>query len=199
LTFHISPETFKQLDIFSLPEDYILIHPVSRWRFKCCPPNLIADLIKHLHAEKKTVVLTSGPDPIEMEMLEEIIKLTPPGSTMNLGGKVSLKGLGALIKRSECTICVDSVPLHIASAVKTPLVVLFGPSCERNWGPWMHPRSRVVSKTISCRPCYMDGCGGSKRSDCLYSLPLKNILTAVNDLRKRPLSASLLAQIGIAD
>lgn len=193
LTFHISPETFKQLDIFSLPKDYVLIHPVSRWRFKCCPPDLIADLIRHLHAQKKTVVLTSGPDPIEMEMLEEIIKLTPPGSTINLGGKVSLKELGALIERSECTICVDSVPLHIASALKTPLVVLFGPSCERNWGPWMHPHSRVVSKTISCRPCYMDGCGGSKRSDCLYSLPLKNILTAVEDLRKRPLSASLLA------
>ncbi len=187
LTFHIPPKAVKEVEtllqeVKVLPKNYILIHPVSRWRFKCSPPSLIANLIKHLHAQKKTIVLSSGPDTVEMEMLEEIIKLSPPGSTINLGGKVSLKGLGALIQLSECVISVDSVPLHIASALKAPLVVLFGPSCERNWGPWMHPQSRVVSKTISCRPCHMDGCGGSKMSDCLYSLPLKNILTAVEDL-----------------
>jgi heptosyltransferase-3 len=166
-------------------QNYILIHPVSRWGFKCCPPALIAGLIKQLHAHNKTIILTAGPDPLEMSMLEDIIKLSPPESVINLGGQVSLKGLGALIQLSECVICVDSVPLHIASALKTPLVVLFGPSCERNWGPWMHPRSRVVSKTMSCRPCYMDGCGGSKMSDCLHSLPLKNILSAISELHPK--------------
>lgn len=187
LTFDISSDTFKQIETLlqehkTNSKNYILIHPVSRWRFKCCPPRLIAELIKHLHRQNKMVVLTSGPDPVEMAMLEEIIQLSPPGSNINLGGKVSLKGLGALIKFSSCTICVDSVPLHIASALKTPLVALFGPSCEKNWGPWMHPHSRVVSTSISCRPCHMDGCGGSKMSDCLHSLPLRNILSATAEV-----------------
>ena len=87
-----------------------------------------------------------------------------------------------MIVNSQMLLCVDSVPLHIASAVKTPVVALFGPSSELNWGPWMHPQSIVLTEKMPCRPCFKDGCAGSKMSDCLFSMQVRSILSAIKQL-----------------
>ncbi len=161
--------------------EYLVIHPVSRWRFKCLSPQQMAELIREL-ASRHRLVLTGGADPQELAMIEEILQLCQDQAPLNLAGKISLKELAALIQMSRALICVDSVPLHIASALKTPVVALFGPSSEHNWGPWMHPRSRVVAEKTPCRPCHLDGCGGSKRSDCLYQLSPARIIDALETL-----------------
>jgi heptosyltransferase-3 len=164
------------------PGNYVLIHPVSRWRFKCLAPRQIASLVTALHERGMRIVMSAGPDVQEMAMVEEILALAPDVPVLNLAGKLTLKELAALIEMSKALICVDSVPLHIASALKTPVVALFGPSSEQNWGPWMHPRARVVAQKFSCRPCYQDGCGGSKMSDCLFSMPQNAILSALDEV-----------------
>jgi heptosyltransferase III len=179
LTMHIPESALARFDRMG---DYIVIHPVSRWRFKCPPPSTIAALIRQLHKRGEKIVLTAGPDKEEGKMIEEILQLASDVEVVNFAGKLSLKELAALIQLSRCLICVDSVPLHMASALKTPVVVLFGPSCDQNWGPWMHPQSRIVAQPFSCRPCHRDGCGGSKMSDCLYTLPTSSILAAFDSL-----------------
>nr|NGX27728.1 hypothetical protein [Chlamydiota bacterium] len=57
-------------------------------------------------------------------------------------------------------------------------VALFGPTSELNWGPWMHPRGAVVVQDYSCRPCRLDGCGGSKMSDCLWTISPEEVAYA---------------------
>jgi heptosyltransferase-3 len=175
LTFHIPPEIGPMIE-----GDYIVIHPVSRWRFKCWPVAHVARLIGELQNDGHKVVLTASPDRHEMAMAEEIMSLVP--NVINMAGKTSLKQLGALIHYSQCLICVDTVALHMASALKAPVVVLFGPTSEKNWGPWMHPSARVVTQDLPCRPCFMDGCGGSKMSDCLYTLPVQRVREAVEQI-----------------
>ena len=160
------------------PGSYVLIHPVSRWRFKCLAAKQIAQLITALHEKGEVVVMSAGPDPHEIAMIEEILKAAPDVPVLNCAGKLTIKELAALIQSAKALICVDSVPLHMASALKTPVVVMFGPTSEQNWGPWRHPQARVVAQKFSCRPCYQDGCGGSKMSDCLFSMPVKSILSA---------------------
>jgi heptosyltransferase-3 len=160
--------------------DYVLIHPVSRWRFKCLSTQQMAELIRKLHAQGEKVVISSGPDALEIAMVDEILNQVPGIPVLNCAGQLSLKELSALIAAAKALICVDSVPLHIASAVKTPVVALFGPTSEQNWGPWRNPRARVVAQRFSCRPCYQDGCGGSKMSDCLFTLPVDRIVEAFN-------------------
>jgi len=142
----------------------------------------VAQLIMSLHREGHQIVLTASPDPIEIKMIQEITCLCPDIPLHNLAGQISLKELGALIQGAEALICVDSVPLHLASALKTPVVALFGPTSELNWGPWQHPQSRVAVQPMTCRPCCMDGCGGSKKSDCLVTLPMAKVLAAVREL-----------------
>jgi heptosyltransferase-3 len=163
-------------------KDYFLFHPVSRWKFKCWPPSLVAQLIDELHLRGEKIVITASPDIQELQMVEEILKLVPHVPLFNLGGKTSLKELGALIEMSRCLVCVDSVPLHMSSALKSPVVVLFGPSSELNWGPWLNHRARVVAQNLPCRPCFMDGCGGSKMSDCLHTLPVAKVLKAIEEV-----------------
>ena len=160
---------------------YILIHPVSRWRFKCLSTKQIVLLITALHEKGMKLIMSAGPDAQEIAMIEEILALAPNIPIFNCAGKLTLKELGALIQRAKGLICVDSVPLHMASALKTPVVALFGPTSEQNWGPWMHPKARVVTQKLSCRPCFKDGCGGSKMSDCLFSMPVQAILTALDE------------------
>lgn len=158
---------------------FILIHPTSRWRFKCWSIANMRTLIEHLLMMGKKVVLTAGPDLIETAMVETIAE----GLNVDVfAGKTTLKELGALILLSELLICVDSVPLHMASALKSPVVALFGPTSDVTWGPWMNPKARIVSQNFSCRPCYMDGCGGSKYSDCLQTLPVSRVLSSIASL-----------------
>ena len=97
---------------------------------------------------------------------------------IHVGGEISLKEFGALILASELLICVDSVPFHMANALKKSVIALFGPTSEVTWGPWRNPRAQVVAQKLSCRPCYQDGCGGSKVSDCLENLSVDFVLKA---------------------
>ncbi|MBS0652149.1 MAG: putative lipopolysaccharide heptosyltransferase III [Verrucomicrobia bacterium] len=157
---------------------YIVIHPVSRWRFKCLSTEQIARLVTALHQRGEKIVLTASPDPDELQMIDDICSKIPEIPILNFAGKTGLKELSALIGFAKALITVDSVPLHIASATKTPVVALFGPTSDQNWGPWMNPRAQVVAQRFSCRPCYQDGCGGSKMSDCLFTMPQSMILDA---------------------
>ena len=189
LFFHIPEQSNAHVkELLKGEEDYIVIHPVSRWRFKCLPPQAIGTLASELVSQGKKVVLTSGPDREERDMIEAIRKFCPE-EVIDLGGKTSLKDLGALIGKAELLICVDSVPLHMASALKTPVVALFGPTSELNWGPWMHPKAVVVTRNMPCRPCFKDGCAGSKMSDCLFTMSMESILSAVKEVsQENPLA-----------
>ena len=183
LTLHIPERSSQQVEAMLSEEglsigNYVVIHPVSRWRFKCLSVEQMGNLITALHQRGEKVVLTASSDPHELQMVADISATIPGVPYFNVAGKTGLKELSALIAFAKVLITVDSVPLHIASATKTPVVALFGPTSDQNWGPWMNPHAEVVAQRFSCRPCYQDGCGGSKMSDCLLTLPQSAILSA---------------------
>jgi heptosyltransferase III len=166
--------------IGELVEDvpFVHMHPASRWRFKCWPAERNAELIDRLAAEGHNVVLTSAPD--ELPFIEEILKRTK-AQPVSLAGKLSIKELGALTARAKLFVGVDSMPMHLAAAMGTPTVALFGPSGEVEWGPW-NVEQRVVTTTHTCRPCGFDGCGGGKLSECLAFLPVDAVHAAAREL-----------------
>ena len=100
---------------------------------------------------------------------------------VDLAGQLSLRELAALTARARLFFGVDSAPMHIAAAMGTPVVALFGPSGEKEWGPW-RVAQRVVHSDHSCRPCGNDGCGGGKVSECITLLPVEPVLAAANEL-----------------
>lgn len=159
---------------------FVHLHPASRWKFKCWPARQNAELIDRLADRGERVVITAAPDPAEIGLVDEILELTR-APVLNLAGRLSLKELAALIGRAKLSICVDSMPMHVASAVGTPVIALFGPSGEIEWGPW-RVSSAVVTSDHPCRPCGNDGCGGGKISECLTTLGVDRVFAAAETL-----------------
>ncbi|MCK9284816.1 MAG: putative lipopolysaccharide heptosyltransferase III [Rhodocyclaceae bacterium] len=165
----------------SLPAGgFIHLHPGSRWLFKCWPAEKMAGLVELLNAEGYRLVLTAAPDAREREMIAAI-RARSAAPLVDLSGQLSLRELAALTARAKLFIGVDSAPMHIAAAMGTPTVALFGPSGEQEWGPWQVAQ-RVMVSGHSCRPCGRDGCAGSKVSDCLTTLPVQRVFAACQEL-----------------
>jgi ADP-heptose:LPS heptosyltransferase len=69
------------------------------------------------------------------------------------------QALGAFVRRCRLMVANDSGPVHVASAVGTPVVAIFGPSNERMWRPYPpnDPRHQVVREALACAPCIHRG------------------------------------------
>lgn len=159
---------------------FIQFHGGSRWMFKTWPSDRVAALLNQLVSDGFVIVLTGAPDEREMAWIRQVLSLTH-GNIINFAGLLSLKELAALTAQAALFVGVDSAPMHIAAAVGTPVVAIFGPSNEFDWGPWM-VKHRVVTTQHSCRPCGNDGCGGGKISECLTTLPIERVLAAIREI-----------------
>ncbi len=159
---------------------FIHIHPTSRWLFKCWTVSALARLIDTLSNEGHAIVLSAAPTPDEMAWMQRLRdSLTRP--VVDLSGQLNLKQLAALTARARVFVGMDSLPMHIAAAMGTPTVALFGPSGDIEWGPWQTPHRIVVSKH-PCRPCGQDGCGGGKISECLTDISAEQVLAAIREV-----------------
>lgn len=159
---------------------FVHIHPTSRWLFKCWPEDKVSEFIANLQTAGYPIVMTAAPAETEVDVVRRILApLAHP--VVDLSGKLSLKELAALAGRAKVFVGVDSAPMHIAAAMGTPTVALFGPSGDLEWGPWMVP-NRIIVSSHSCRPCGQDGCGGGKISECLTTLPVRRVLDAALEL-----------------
>lgn len=170
----------KRLTAGLTEDSYVLVHPTSRFAYKCWQPERMAELIDRIEAAGKRVLITCAPDACERRMVEAILAKTH-SKPASLAGALTLKELAASIAAARLFIGVDSAPMHMAAAVGTPLVALFGPSNQGVWGPWM-VEHRIVSTRPTCQPCQLRGCGDGQRSDCLYEIGIEQAWSAVHQM-----------------
>jgi heptosyltransferase-3 len=168
----------EQLGLRGKP--FIHVHPTSRWSFKCWSEEKMGELISMLQQEGMRVILTAGPGVEELATIKRITALIS-APVIDWSGRLSLKQLAALAARAKVFVGVDSAPMHIAAAMGTPVVALFGPSGDIEWGPWQVP-NRVITSKHTCLPCGIDGCGGGKVSECLQNISVAKVLEAVHCL-----------------
>ena len=161
-----------------------VVHPTSRWLFKCWNDKSAAGVINYLHDMGFSVILTSGPDKREIDKARAVAGFAIK-KPVDLSGLLTLGQLASLLKISRLFFGVDSAPMHMAAAVGTPVVALFGPSDYKVWGPYTD-NARVVTKKdkFPCMPCRKDGCGGSKKSDCLEAITVPEVIQAIEELIK---------------
>lgn len=157
----------------------VQIHPTSRWFFKCWQDDAMGAVIDLLMGERNVdVVMTGGPAPAEREKIERILSFAKH-RPLNLVGKINLRELAALSRRADLFFGVDSAPMHIAAAMETPVIVLFGPSVAELWRPWGEGHTTLL-KNFSCLPCCRDGCNGSKRSRCLEETTVQEVMVEID-------------------
>ncbi len=97
------------------------------------------------------IIIFGGPgeEPIGQEIQSAL-----DGKALNLTGRLNLRDLPFFISRCDLFISNDSGPMHMAAALKVPVVALFGPENADNFRPFTSPDLyRVIQKPVDCRPC----------------------------------------------
>ncbi len=136
-------------------QSFVVVHPVSRWMFKCWDDRRFANVIDYIFNHYgKRVVITASPDRKEMEKISNILnhcKTNP----LNLSGQLSLGKLSALISKAKLFLGVDTAPMHMAGAYNIPVIALFGASDPAIWGPW----ENELQKTCYTTEPIIQSCG----------------------------------------
>jgi ADP-heptose:LPS heptosyltransferase len=91
--------------------------------------------------------------------------------------------LAAALAEARLFVGNDSGPAHMAAALSRPLVVVFGSSSSTIWGPWPpqapSPPSQVVQNFYECNPCPGDRCYRFERPECILSVSVGQVRSAV--------------------
>jgi heptosyltransferase-3 len=158
---------------------WVTINPFSRWKYKEWGYDKWTEVIDWLRAKHGflSVLVGSGD---EAEAAAGIVGKCREGAARSLAGKTTLGELAAMLSHSSLHLGVDSAAPHIASAVGTPSVTIFGPS---DWRSWTVPDDthRIVVPDNHCVPCHQKGCDGKERSICLEELGAEKVKIAVSD------------------
>lgn len=121
---------------------------------KCWLPDRFQGVTKRLLEDPSMYVIYFG-DPAGASLVNEICKDFSE-RVINLAGKTSLRELLPLIKLCSVFLTNDSGPMHIAAALKVPLVALFGSTSDVKTGPY--GGGTVIHKHVECSPCYKRVC-----------------------------------------
>jgi heptosyltransferase III len=167
---------------------YAVIHPTSRWMFKCSSDAMMAEVLDKLSTDYNLrTVITCGPDIKERDRLERIASLCK-SEPLTFPGNLTLKELGAVLSGARVYIGVDTSISHMAAALNVPSLALFGPTGAYNWGPWPNGQDgeayparsgvqraangthAVIQMDWDCIPCGKAGCDDSKISKCLTEI-----------------------------
>ena len=146
-------------------------------------------------ADTPCVLIGSGAE--DTALAAEVLRLAQHARPVNLVGKTSVKTLAAVLQRCDLLLSADSGPMHLATAVGTPTLALFGSTDPAVTGPF-DTRSEAIYKALPCAPCgNHPTCEG--RYDCLRAItPDEVVLAARRLLRLRRGEMNLLPQIGSA-
>jgi len=151
---------------------FIVISPGASKGYNIWPAENYAKLIDQLSKGVKIVLVGSKKEFSLSERVSGLTKNKPIITT----GKTNLKQLAYLLQRSALFIGNDSAPMHIAVAMKTKVVAIFGPANPQITGPYGEG-GVVVRKDLPCSPCY--GVKTCKEHECLTSISVDEVLEAV--------------------
>lgn len=126
----------QKLLALGVHSSYVVIQPTARQIFKCWDDEKFSEVIDALQSRGYQVVLTSGPSKEDIDCIENIASHCKTKPIIELAGKTTFTELGALIAHAALFIGVDSAPMHIAAAVNTPIICLFGATNHIFWRPW---------------------------------------------------------------
>jgi lipopolysaccharide heptosyltransferase I len=160
------------------PEDRIVaVNPMARWPTKLWEPESFAALADRLEDEGFRVVFTGGRG--DGAPLDEIGRFMR-GRQRRVDGKTSLKTLAALYRRAQVVVTTDSGPMHLAAAVGTSVVALFGPTAPWRTGPY-GPNHIVLRADLTCSPCFRKECLTTLYEEraCMKRLTVDQVVHAV--------------------
>lgn len=173
----------KRLRGYGIGNMFFCAHPGGRLCLKRWPVEKCVELYDRIISDYKVpLVLVGSKD--EVPLVDEIVsnmKHRPVG----LAGKLNLRDLTCLLSQSELFICNDSGPMHLAAAVGTPTVAIFGPSESFETSPYGNLYA-IVEKAFSCRRvCDEKKCNHIRYHACMMDIQTDDAYRAVQKLLSR--------------
>lgn len=184
-------------------QTYAVLHPSPKFAYKMWHQDGWAELAQWLLQQGLQVMLTGGPDSDERAYAEAIAR---QAQVVNLAGDLSLAETAELLAGARLFVGPDTAVTHIAAAVGTPTIALFGPSNPVKWGPWPKGRSqpespwpwrgggrhgnvKLIQGPGDCVPCLLEGCDRhiASSSLCLQQIAAFTLIAAAREmLAERP-------------
>ncbi len=131
----------------------VAINPGAKWPTKRWLPERFARVCDLFARDSKVIILGDDSD---RSFVSEILSKVSSDAVI-LTGKLTLKLLAAVLEKCDVLLTNDSGPMHLAEAVGTPVVAVFGPTHPYLGFAPVNPRSRVLSAELSCSPCSLHG------------------------------------------
>ena len=146
---------------------------------KCWYPERFGELGKRLVQKRNASILLFGTAE-EGSTAKKIVEHIKEGA-IDLTGKTDLLHLAAILERCQILVTNDTGTLHVAAAVGTPVVAIFGPTDPDTTGPWGEGHA-IVKKEVPCGPCLKRVCPTDHA--CMKNIGVEDVEEAiVNRLR----------------
>ncbi len=163
----------------SVEKPWVAISVSARWPTKRWPLGSFAAVIDQLANEGLGPIVLIGSSDEQGEVGQ--LKAMTTNSFVDLTGAVPLGSLPALLSCASVLITNDSGPMHVAAAVGTPVVALFGPTSAVRTGPY-GTSHRVLTGQVPCSPCFSRVCRHSPQMECLHLIKPTDVIEAVRPM-----------------
>jgi 3-deoxy-D-manno-octulosonic-acid transferase/heptosyltransferase-1 len=158
------------------PRLLVAINPAAKWETKLWSQLKFAKLADTLIQQYgASLVFTGGSE--DRGAVQGIISAME-GKAANLAGETTLRTLAALYEKTDFLVSTDTGPMHIASAVGTPVVALFGPTAPWRTGPF-GPDHQIIRVATECSPCFKRQCSATR---CMQEISVEHVLDGVRKL-----------------
>jgi len=156
-----------------LAKRYVVLAPGANWPNKRWPPLRFAALADRLRQEGVTPVLCGGTGDVPLAARIAAAAARPP---VDLTGRTSLKELAHIVQKARALVGGDTGPLHLAAALGTPAVALYGPTDPGRNGPYGRGHKVLVTDQ-ACAGCWRRAC--PRGADCLAGISVADVYQAV--------------------
>lgn len=156
---------------------FALMHPAAAFATKQWPASSFGQVVDFLAGKGIVTAAIAGPS--QTTVLNDLI--TAANSHV-VAFDLSLPEVSALAARARLFVGNDSGIAHIATAVRTPSVVIFGSSNIAHWRPWNTAPAEVVFEEMPCQPCHGYFCEKFPEPECILRVPVERVTDAVESL-----------------
>ena len=166
------------------PEPIVAVHVSGGRAIKQWPETRFRDVARSLIEGHAATIVLSG-SAADRGQIDAVKTGLPSAHVLDISGSVDLITLAAILERAALLVTGDTGPMHLAAAVGTPVVAVFGPSDPARYAP-RGSRDRVVRIDLPCAPCNRirlppARCIGHT-PDCLAGIETAQVLAAIEDV-----------------
>lgn len=183
---NVTDEMAEEMDLFlhvhGIDEEKIaLIHPAAAFDTKQWSSKNFAKIIDYLVSKKYFPVVVTTPK--EEKIISEIAENT--SALFHGFTGLNLQEITALASRAELFVGNDSGVAHIASAVGTPSVIIFGSSNRDHWRPWTNARHEIVFEELPCQPCAGYFCKEFAEPECIKGISVDSVKNSIEEVFRK--------------